>query len=65
MIRIRDIDHLVLRVVDVEAMLKFYVDALGFDVMEPRREGAFLSFRGLKNANTPDPGVVLAFRGRS
>ena len=29
MIRIRDIDHLVLRVVDLDAMLRFYCDALG------------------------------------
>ncbi len=29
MIRIRDIDHLVLRVADLEAMLRFYGDALG------------------------------------
>lgn len=38
---------------------------LGFDVMEPTRQGAFVSFRGLKNANRPDPNVVLAFRGRT
>lgn len=37
MIRVRDIDHLVLRVVDVEAMLKFYVDALGCTI-ERRRD---------------------------
>jgi glyoxylase I family protein len=29
MLRIRDIDHLVLRVVDLERMLRFYCDALG------------------------------------
>ena len=29
MIQIRDIDHLVLRVVDLPAMLRFYCDALG------------------------------------
>jgi glyoxylase I family protein len=29
MIRIRDIDHLVLRVIDLEAMLRFYRDVLG------------------------------------
>jgi catechol 2,3-dioxygenase-like lactoylglutathione lyase family enzyme len=29
MIPIREIDHLVLRVVDLDAMLRFYVDALG------------------------------------
>ena len=29
MIRIREIDHLVLRVVNLDAMLKFYCDVLG------------------------------------
>jgi glyoxylase I family protein len=29
MIRIREIDHIVLRIVDLPRMLKFYVDALG------------------------------------
>ena len=29
MLRILDIDHLVLRVVDLDTMLRFYVDALG------------------------------------
>ncbi|CAG0996086.1 lactoylglutathione lyase [Burkholderiales bacterium] len=37
MIRIRDIDHLVLRVVDLEAMVRFYCDVLGCTV-ERRRE---------------------------
>lgn len=32
MIRIRDIDHLVLRVVDLDAMLRFYGNALGCTV---------------------------------
>jgi catechol 2,3-dioxygenase-like lactoylglutathione lyase family enzyme len=32
MIHIRDIDHLVLRVVDVDAMLRFYCDVLGCTV---------------------------------
>jgi catechol 2,3-dioxygenase-like lactoylglutathione lyase family enzyme len=32
MIRIREIDHLVLRVVDTEKMLRFYCDALGCTV---------------------------------
>jgi catechol 2,3-dioxygenase-like lactoylglutathione lyase family enzyme len=31
-IRVRDIDHLVLRVVDVEAMLRFYCGVLGLHV---------------------------------
>lgn len=37
MIRIRDIDHLVLRVVDLDAMLRFYCDVLGCTV-ERRRD---------------------------
>jgi catechol 2,3-dioxygenase-like lactoylglutathione lyase family enzyme len=38
MIRIREIDHLVLRVVDLERMLRFYCDALGCTV--ERRQDA-------------------------
>lgn len=37
MIHIREIDHLVLRVVDLENMLRFYCDALGCTV-ERRRD---------------------------
>jgi glyoxylase I family protein len=37
MIRIRDIDHLVLRVADLERMLGFYVNVLGLSV-ERRRD---------------------------
>ena len=37
MIRIREIDHLVLRVVDLERMLRFYCDVLGCTV-ERRQE---------------------------
>jgi glyoxylase I family protein len=37
MIRIREIDHLVLRVADLERMLRFYCDGLGCTV-ERRRE---------------------------
>lgn len=37
MIRIREIDHLVLRVADLERMLRFYVDVLGCAV-ERRRD---------------------------
>jgi len=37
MVRIREIDHLVLRVVDLDAMLRFYCDALGCSV-ERRRD---------------------------
>jgi glyoxylase I family protein len=32
MIRVRDIDHLVLRIVDLEKMLRFYCEALGCTV---------------------------------
>lgn len=37
MIRIREIDHLVLRVVDLDSMLRFYCDVLGCRI-ERRRE---------------------------
>ena len=37
MIRIRDIDHLVLRVVDLDGMIRFYCDALGCS-MEKRQD---------------------------
>lgn len=37
MFRIREVDHLVLRVTDLEAMLRFYCDALGCTV-ERRQE---------------------------
>jgi glyoxylase I family protein len=37
MIRIREIDHLLLRVVDLDAMLKFYCDVLGCAI-ERRQE---------------------------
>jgi len=37
MIRIREIDHMVLRVVDLERMLRFYCDALGCTI-ERRQE---------------------------
>lgn len=37
MIRIRDIDHLVLRVVDLDAMIRFYCDVLGCS-MEKRQD---------------------------
>ena len=38
MIRLREIDHLVLRVVDLDAMLAFYVGVLGCSV-ERRQDG--------------------------
>jgi glyoxylase I family protein len=36
MIRIREIDHLVLRVVDLERMLRFYCDVLGCSIERPQ-----------------------------
>ena len=45
MIRIRDIDHLVLRVVDVEAMLAFYRDVLGCSIERRRDELGLVQLR--------------------
>jgi catechol 2,3-dioxygenase-like lactoylglutathione lyase family enzyme len=45
MIRIRDIDHLVLRVVDVDAMLAFYCDVLGCSVERRRDELGLVQLR--------------------
>jgi glyoxylase I family protein len=45
MIRIRDIDHLVLRVVDVEAMVAFYCDVLGCSVERRRDELGLVQLR--------------------
>jgi glyoxylase I family protein len=45
MIRIRDIDHLVLRVVDVEAMLAFYRDVLGCGIERRRDELGLVQLR--------------------
>jgi len=36
---------------------------LGFDVMAPQTEGAFVGIYGVRNAKKPDPKVVLPFRG--
>jgi superfamily II DNA or RNA helicase len=36
---------------------------LGFDVMEPQTEGAFVAIYAVRNAKKPDPTVVLPFRG--
>ena len=38
MIRIRELDHLVLRVVDLEAMLRFYRDVLGCELLRARED---------------------------
>ena len=45
MIRIREIDHLVLRVVDLDAMLRFYVDALGCAVERRQDEIGLVQLR--------------------
>ena len=45
MIRIRDIDHLVLRVVDVDAMLAFYCGVLGCSVERRRDELGLIQLR--------------------
>lgn len=37
---------------------------LGFDVMEPSQQGAFVRIHALKSATTPEPGLTLHFRGR-
>lgn len=36
---------------------------LGFDVMEPQTEGAFVRIYAVRNARKPDPTLVLPFRG--
>ena len=45
MIHIRDIDHLVLRVVDLERMLRFYCDALGCTVERRQAELGLVQLR--------------------
>jgi glyoxylase I family protein len=45
MIRIRDIDHLVLRVVDVERMLGFYCGVLGCSIERRRDELGLVQLR--------------------
>ncbi|HVY49527.1 MAG TPA: hypothetical protein VHB21_26725, partial [Minicystis sp.] len=38
---------------------------VGFEVMEPRKQGAFMRIRAVKATATPAADVVLSFRGRS
>ena len=45
MINIREIDHLVLRVVDLEAMLAFYVTALGCSIERRRDDIGLIQLR--------------------
>jgi catechol 2,3-dioxygenase-like lactoylglutathione lyase family enzyme len=45
MIRIRDIDHLVLRVVDIDSMLRFYCEVLGCRVERRQDEIGLVQLR--------------------
>ncbi|MFB9241205.1 VOC family protein [Massilia antarctica] len=45
MIRIRDIDHVVLRVVDLEAMMGFYLDVLGCAIERRQDEIGLVQLR--------------------
>ena len=45
MIHIRDIDHVVLRVVDLERMLRFYCDALGCTIERRQDEIGLVQLR--------------------
>jgi glyoxylase I family protein len=45
MMRIRDIDHLVLRVVDLDKMLRFYCDALGCTIERRQEELGLIQLR--------------------
>jgi glyoxylase I family protein len=45
MITIREIDHLVLRVIDLEAMLRFYCDALGCTIERRQDEIGLVQLR--------------------
>ena len=36
---------------------------LGFEVMAPQTEGAFVRIYAVRNAKKPDPTLTLAFRG--
>ncbi len=41
------------------------LERLGFDVMAPQTQGAFLRIYAVRNAKTPDPKLVLPFRGQA
>jgi len=45
MIQIRDIDHIVLRVVDLQAMLRFYCDGLGCTIERRQDEIGLVQLR--------------------
>jgi glyoxylase I family protein len=70
MIQIREIDHVVLRVTDLEAMLRFYCDALGCKVERRQEELGLTQLRagrslidlvtvdgelGLRGGSSPGP----------
>src|SRR5262249_25987345 len=48
MIRLKDIGHVLLRVLDLERSRKFYTEVLGFEVMEedPEHGGTFMALPG-------------------
>ena len=45
MLKIKQLDHLVLRVVDVEAMMAFYVDVIGCSVEKTQKEAGLYQLR--------------------
>jgi glyoxylase I family protein len=45
MIRIREIDHIVLRVVNLDSMLRFYIDALGCTIERRQDEIGLVQLR--------------------
>jgi hypothetical protein len=49
---------------DVDRFCK-ELEKLGFDVMEPRKEGAFMRIYAARNTTKPSADLVLHFRGKS
>ena len=52
MFRLLHIDHLVLRVVDLERMLRFYCDALGCTVERRQDEIGLIQLRAARHSST-------------
>ena len=52
MMRLKDIGHVLLRVLDLERSKKFYSDVLGFQVLEedPEHGGTFMALEGQSHA---------------
>jgi catechol 2,3-dioxygenase len=52
MIRLKEIGHVLLRVLDLERSKKFYADVLGFHVLEedPEHGGTFMALEGQSHA---------------